>query len=86
MTSRTFAKPAKLPIQIIGPTTLARARAEYRATWNRDWPEPDGYLAELVIDAKAHHDLPPSSKAQPDAVRSTTLELMRADHEFTPAS
>jgi hypothetical protein len=86
MNNQTYHKPAKLPIQIIGPTTLARARAEYRDIWNRDWPENDGYLAELVIDAKSEHDLPPTSKAKRDAVRDTTLEMMRLDHEFDPAN
>ena len=76
--------PPKLPIQIIGPTTIKRARAAYRVTWSRDWPYSDSYLAELVIEAKEHHDLPASSKARPAEVRETTLELMRETHHFTP--
>jgi len=30
-----FQHPAKLPIQIIGPTTLRKARDAYRARWGR---------------------------------------------------
>ena len=82
MTARRFNRPAKLPIQIIGPTTLQKAREAYRARWGRPWPESDSYLAELIIEAKEIEGLPPGSKARPDAVRETTLDLMRADHEF----
>lgn len=74
----------KLPIQTIGPTTLKNARAAYRQAWSRDWPEPDSYLAELIIEAKEIHGLDPTSKARPKDVRETTLDLMRADHNFTP--
>ena len=82
MTACRFNLPAKLPIQIIGPTTLQKAREAYSARWGRPWPESDSYLAELVIEAKQIEGLPPGSKARPDAVRETTLDLMRADHEF----
>ena len=82
MTARRFNRPAKLPIQIIGPTTLQKAREAYSARWGRPWPESDSYLAELVIEAKEIEGLPPGSKSRPDAVRETTLDLMRADHEF----
>ena len=82
MTARRFNLPAKLPIQIIGPTTLRKARETYSARWGRPWPESDSYLAELIIEAKEIEGLPPGSKARPDAVRETTLDLMRADHEF----
>ena len=82
MTARRFNLPAKLPIQIIGPTTLQKAREAYSARWGRPWPESDGYLAELIVEAKEIEGLPPGSKARPDAVRETTLDLMRADHEF----
>ena len=82
MTARRFNRPAKLPIQIIGPTTLQKARKAYSARWGRPWPESDSYLAELIIEAKEIEGLPPGSKARPDAVRETTLDLMRADHEF----
>ncbi len=82
MTARRFNLPAKLPIQIIGPTTLQKAREAYSARWGRPWPESDSYLAELIIEAKEIEGLPPGSKARPDAVRETTLDLMRADHEF----
>ncbi|MCV2449726.1 hypothetical protein [Paracoccus sp. DMF] len=82
MAARRFNLPAKLPIQIIGPTTLQKAREAYSARWGRPWPESDSYLAELVIEAKQIEGLPPGSKARPDAVRETTLDLMRADHEF----
>lgn len=82
MTARRFDLPAKLPIQIIGPTTLQKAREAYSARWGRPWPESDAYLAELIIEAKEIEGLPPGSKARPDAVRETTLDLMRADHEF----
>lgn len=82
MTARRFNLPAKLPIQIIGPTTLRKAREAYSARWGRPWPESDSYLAELIIEAKEIEGLPPGSKARPDAVRETTLDLMRADHEF----
>jgi len=74
--------PNKLPIQIIGPTTLKRARDDYAARWARPWPESDSYLAELIIDAKDASGLPPSSKAKRDEVREDTLQLMRLDHEF----
>ena len=82
MTARRFDLPTKLPIQIIGPTTLQKAREAYSARWGRPWPESDSYLAELIIEAKEIEGLPPGSKARPDAVRETTLDLMRADHEF----
>jgi hypothetical protein len=82
MTARRFNRPAKLPIQIIGPTTLKKAREAYSARWGRPWPEGDSYLAELILEAKEIEGLPPGSKARPDAVRETTLDLMRADHEF----
>ena len=82
MIARRFNLPAKLPIQIIGPTTLQKAREAYSARWGRPWPESDSYLAELVIEAKEIEGLPPGSKARPDAVRETTLDLMRAEHEF----
>lgn len=82
MAARRFNLPAKLPIQIIGPTTLQKAREAYSARSGRPWPESDSYLAELVIEAKQIEGLPPGSKARPDAVRETTLDLMRADHEF----
>lgn len=82
MTARRFNRPAKLPIQIIGPTTLQKAREAYSARWGRPWTESDSYLAELIIEAKEIEGLPPGSKARPDAVRETTLDLMRADHEF----
>jgi len=82
MTARRFNLPAKLPIQIIGPTTLQKAREAYSARWGRPWPESDSYLAELIIEAKEIEGLPPGSKARPDAVRETTLDLMRADHQF----
>ena len=82
MAARRFNLPAKLPIQLIGPTTLQKAREAYSARWGRPWPESDSYLAELVIEAKQIEGLPPGSKARPDAVRETTLDLMRADHEF----
>ena len=82
MTARRFNLPAKLPIQIIGPTTLQKAREAYSARWGRPWPESDSYLAELIIEAKEIEGLPPGSKARPDAVRESTLDLMRADHEF----
>ena len=82
MTARRFNLPAKLPIQIIGPTTLRKAREAYSARWGRPWPESDSYLAELIIEAKEIDGLPPGSKARPDAVRETTLDLMRADHEI----
>jgi hypothetical protein len=82
MTARRVNRPAKLPIQIIGPTTLQKAREAYSARWGRPWPESDSYLAELIIEAKEIEGLPPGSKARPDAVRETTLDLMRADHEF----
>lgn len=74
--------PAKLPIQIIGPTTLRRAHEDYEARWRRRWPHGNSHLAELIIDAKAHLDLGPSSKSRPEEVREITLDLMRADHEF----
>ena len=35
MTARRFNLPAKLPIQIIGPTTLQKAREAYSARWGR---------------------------------------------------
>lgn len=82
MTSDHFQRPAKLPIQIIGPTTLKKARDAYRARWGRSWPESDSYLAILIIEAKEREGLAPSSKAKPDRIREITLELMRADHEF----
>ena len=82
MTSTSFKRPEKLPIQIIGPTVLAKARDAYFQRWKRTWPENDSYLAELVIDAKEIHNLLPTSKAGRDAVLETTLELMREDHEF----
>jgi len=78
----TPATPNKLPIQIIGPTTLKRARDEYTGRWARAWPESNSYLAELIIDAKDALGLPPSSKAKRGEVREYTLELMRLDHEF----
>jgi hypothetical protein len=74
--------PAKRPIQIIGPSTLKRAREAYLARWQRPWPEDDYYLAELIIEAKAMRGLPPGSKARPDAVREITLDLMRETHAF----
>lgn len=82
MTARRFSLPAKLPIQIIGPTTLKKAREAYSTRWGRPWPESDSYLAELIIEAKEIEGLPPGSKARPDAVRESTLDLMRADHAF----
>lgn len=82
MTSQTFAKPAKLPIQIIGPTPIARARAEYRATWKRDWPHSNSYLAELIIEAKESLGIMPRSKERPAEVRDLTLTAMRLDHHF----
>jgi len=78
----TQAMPNKLPIQIIGPTTLKRARDDYTHRWARPWPESDSYLAELIIDAKDALGLSASSKAKRDEVREDTLELMRLDHEF----
>ncbi len=78
----TQAMPNKLPIQIIGPMTLKRARDDYTGRWARPWPESDSYLAELIIDAKDALGLPPSSKAKRDEVREDTLQLMRLDHEF----
>jgi hypothetical protein len=78
----TKTMPNKLPIQIIGPTTLRRARDEYTGRWGRPWPESDSYLAELIIDAKDALGLPPRSKAKPNEVREDTLQLMRLDHEF----
>ena len=65
MTARRFNLPAKLPIQIIGPTTLQKAREAYSARWGRPWPESDSYLAELIIEAKEIEGLPPGSKARP---------------------
>ena len=82
MTSERFQRPTKLPIQIIGPTTLRKARDAYKAQWHRAWPESDSYLAMLIIEAKEHEGVAPSSKAKPEKVRETTLELMRADHQF----
>ena len=82
MTSQQFQRPTKLPIQIIGPTTLRNARDAYAACWHRAWPESDSYLAMLIIEAKEHEGIAPSSKAKPHKVRETTLDLMRADHEF----
>lgn len=72
----------KLPIQIIGPSTLKRARQAYNETWNREWPHGDSLLAELVVDAKDQLDLAANSKARPKDVQSETLVLMRLDHEF----
>jgi hypothetical protein len=82
MTTSRFNFPAKLPIQIIGPTTRRRAREAYFARWNRPWPESDSFLAELIIEAKEMEGLLPGSKARPDAVREITLDLMRETHEF----
>jgi len=82
MTNRRFKYPAKLPIQIIGPTVLKKAREAYLARWGRAWPESDSYLALLVVEAKEHEGLPPNSKARASKVLETTLELMRCDHEF----
>ena len=82
MTSERFPRPTKLPIQIIGPTTLRNARDAYTARWHRSWPESDSYLAMRIIEAKEHEGIAPSSKARPYKARETTLDLMRADHEF----
>jgi hypothetical protein len=82
MTSSRFNFPAKLPIQIIGPTTRKRAREAYLARWKRPWPESNSYVVELIIEAKEMEGLPPGSKARPDAVREITLDLMRETHEF----
>jgi hypothetical protein len=82
MTTGRFKLPGKLPIQIIGPTVLKKAREAYLARWGRAWPESDSYLATLVLEAKEIEGLPPSSKATPKAVLETALDLMRADHEF----
>lgn len=65
MTARRFNLPAKLPIQIIGPTTLQKAREAYSARWGRPWPESDSYLTELVIEAKETEGLPPDRKPDP---------------------
>jgi len=78
----TQTMPNKLPIQIIGPTTLKRARDDYTSRWARAWPESDSYLAELIMDAKDALGLPPGSKAKRNEVREDTLQLMRLDHEF----
>ena len=82
MTSEQFQRPTKLPIQIIGPTTLRNVRDAYTSRWHRSWPEGDSYLAMLIIEAKERVGIAPSSKAKPDKVREATLDLMRADHEF----
>jgi len=82
MSTDMFQHPAKLPIQIIGPTTLRKARDAYRARWGRSWPESDSYLAMLIIEAKEFEGIAPRPTANPDKVRETTLDLMRADHEF----
>lgn len=74
--------PQKTASQIIGPTTYRRCREDYREAWNREWPETDAYLAQLVIEAKAGLGLDASSKAKPNEVRAETLVLMRLDHEF----
>lgn len=82
MTTGRFNRPEKLPIQIIGPTALRKARGAYAARWGREWPESDSYLATLILEAKEMNGLPPNSKARRDAILEHTLDLMRADHEF----
>lgn len=80
----TFAKPSKLPCQMIGPTTISRARDEYRKAWNREWPHSNSYLAELIVEAKQELGIPPGSKERPNDVRALALTAMRLDHHFDP--
>ena len=70
----------KIPSEIISHNLVSSLLSQHRANGGHQWPYTRGYVAELVIEAKAALGLPQNSKAQPKVVREAALALMREHH------